>query len=159
MSLLHALVAVSSALASGDAGGPPANPFTRPGTPPAIMREPVVAHGDEAHSDTPAASARSPAHAGTGPWREITVEVSPDAEAPVLRLPQGEAVRLVIGGLPAGPLHLHGHDITVTADAAGRATIDIDTRHAGRFPMVAHREDPLLGAREIAVLYLEITAP
>jgi len=112
-----------------------------------------VAHGQETHA-SPLAAASDAA-----PGRVVALALLPDAAAPVIRLAPGEVVRLVLSGLPSGPVHLHGYDIEASADPEGRAVIEFEAVHTGRFPMMVHREDPLLGPREAAALYIEIAAP
>ena len=89
-----------------------------------------------------------------------TVTVDPGApEAQTLTFAQGTHVELTIQGAGSGELHFHGYDIGLDAVEGQPALLIFEAIHAGRFPLAMHVEDPLLGPREKAVLYVEVRAP
>lgn len=144
--------AVLSALVIAGSPLPPADP-------PAAHRS-RLAHGAPDDGRTAAGPVLPQRAQATAPAaREIAVALTPGTPPPVIALVPGEAVRLVIHGRPGTQLHLHGYDIEARAGDDGVAVIELDARHAGRFPVVTHDGDALLGTRETAAFYLEITAP
>jgi hypothetical protein len=85
-----------------------------------------------------------------------------DPEAPVaapIQVALGAHVHLTVLGAGPGALHLHGYDLTASIAEGQPAIFVFDATHAGRFPLMGHVTDPLLGSRERAVLYIEVRAP
>jgi len=114
----------------------------------------AFAHGTKQHSaETATGSATSSKTTDTN----IVATIDPDAPgAEVVRVTRGAFVHLTVLGAGASELHLHGYDIEVTAEAGQPALIVFDATHTGRFPLVMHVEDDLLGSSEKAVLYIEV---
>lgn len=109
-----------------------------------------------AHSEHDRATASAAADATGEPAVERTVALLPEQEAPVVEVPLGERVRLLVTGAGAGDLHLHGYDVEVEAQAGAPAVFEFDARHTGRFPLTMHGVDDLLGSGEKALLYVEV---
>lgn len=76
----------------------------------------------------------------------------PARGAPVLRLPQGEAVALRFSSDRETVLHLHGYRIETRAAPGAPAVMAFVARAAGRFPVETHAAD----GRHVALLYLEV---
>lgn len=111
---------------------------------------PVAAHDGRPHSNAAAGAA------------DLSLEITVDSEAAIaetVTVPVGARVELVIHGAGEGDLHLHGYDIAVMAGADGPAVLVFEAATAGRYPVAMHFEDPLLGSRDKAVLYVEVRAP
>lgn len=87
--------------------------------------------------------------------REVTVNVGSGA-APVIEVGHGERVRVMIHGAGAGKLHFHGYDIEVEAVDGQPVALDIIADHRGRFPVMAHVRDAVLGDQEKALLYVDV---
>lgn len=87
--------------------------------------------------------------------RKIIVDVG-DGEAPVVEVAHGERVRLVIHGAGVGKLHFHGYNIAIDAVDGQPALLEITADHRGRFPVMAHAHDAVLGDQEKALLYVDI---
>ncbi len=74
----------------------------------------------------------------------------------VLQIIQGEQVELVIEGVIEAIYHLHGYDLTAKSEVDQHAVIKLVASNTGRYPLVQHMIDPLLGNFEVTVAYLEI---
>jgi hypothetical protein len=70
--------------------------------------------------------------------------------APVLRAYKGERLALRWTSDRPARLHLHGYDVEVAVAADNAATMRIEARATGRFPIETH------GVRHATVLYLEV---
>ena len=79
-----------------------------------------------------------------------------DGDAETVTAPVGRTVRLVLHVLAPTELHLHGYDMTATARPGGPAAFEFKAQHAGRFAVVKHGAEGILGGRERAVIYLEV---
>lgn len=118
-----------------------------------VAGPPVSAHDGKIHDAGPAASS-------AGPTVHKTITVAPDGSgAPTVEVAQGAHVVLEVLGVGPGALHLHGYSIDVVAEAGAPAVLTFDAAHAGRFPVVKHVTDLLLGDLEKPVLFVEVRAP
>jgi hypothetical protein len=82
-----------------------------------------------------------------------------DAPADVVRVDRGALVHLSIFGAGAHELHLHGYDISVDAQDGEPAVFVFRALHTGRFSIVAHDVENLLGKGERPVVYVEVREP
>ena len=87
--------------------------------------------------------------------REVIIDVGSGA-APVVEVDHGERVRVMIHGAGAGKLHFHGYDIEIEAVDGQPVVLDINADHRGRFPVMAHVHDAVLGDQEKALLYVDV---
>jgi len=78
------------------------------------------------------------------------------ADKKVFQVVQGEQVKLVIEGVIDAIYHLHGYDLTAKPEIHQHAVIKLVASNTGRYPLVQHLIDPLLGNFEVTVAYLEI---
>ena len=69
---------------------------------------------------------------------------------------EGSLVRLKLTASKTTELHLHGYDIVATAEPDTPAVMTFRAVHAGRFAVVAHGGEDLLGREEAAVAYVEV---
>ena len=69
---------------------------------------------------------------------------------------QGVLVRLILTSKIEAELHLHGYDLVEDAGPETPAIFTFDAAHTGRFAIVSHGDDSLLGRKEIAVAYIEV---
>jgi len=121
-----------------------------------VLNSQVAAHDQPGHAE-PALPGITPA-SETAPIRlEYTVDAAA-AEPPVARVALGATVMLTVHGAGDHMLHLHGYDIEAGGDSHLPATFLFEASHAGRFPVVMHVSDDLLGRSERAVLYIEVRA-
>lgn len=92
------------------------------------------------------------------------------AQAPTLRVKQGELVQLAWRSDEAAQIHLHGYDLmlTLSASRAGQESaaqvMQFKASILGRFSVVAHNFSSDHGAhakhqREVPLLYLEVLPP
>jgi len=89
-----------------------------------------------------------------------SVTVDPQAAAAqTVVVAQGSHARVTILGAGAGEVHFHAYHIEVQAVQGQPVTLEFDAAAAGRFPVEMHVDDPLLGQRERAVLFIEVRAP
>ncbi|NIZ63048.1 hypothetical protein DL239_18950 [Sedimentitalea sp. CY04] len=97
--------------------------------------------------------------ADDGPVLELTVMVNQAGPAPVIQIPKGSNVHLAVTGAEGHELHLHGYDIVSVGQAGNPAVFAFLAVHTGRFAIVVHGVEDLLGRTEKAVVYLEIRTP
>ncbi len=90
--------------------------------------------------------------------RDITVEAG-DGSAPLIEVGDGERVRLVIHGAGEGVLHFHGYDLEARAVDGEPAILTFHAHHNGRFPVMTHVHDQVLGDQEKAILFVEVRTP
>jgi len=88
--------------------------------------------------------------------REILLELDGLDQAPTIVVGEGEDVRLVVRAGEPGQLHLHGYDLEAAAGPDAPAVFAFRADHAGRFALVQHGKEDLLGRSERPVAYLEI---
>lgn len=74
----------------------------------------------------------------------------------VIKAVQGQTIQLNWAASPGAAFHLHGYDLRKTAGADGRLSMTVKLAHTGRFPLVAHGKDDLLGQKETAFAYVEV---
>lgn len=120
----------------------------------ALVAAPVHAHdrGQSRGQDVmPVAAA-----AATGDYLEVRVEVGGAGDAPVVAITLGELVTISVIGAGTGELHVHGYDLEVPATDGQPAVFALEATYSGRFPVMTHVHDPLLGDREKAVFYLDV---
>jgi len=89
----------------------------------------------------------------------ITVVVRPEEEAPdppVVGVRLGEHVHLKVVGAGGHDMHLHGIDPVFEPQPDGSVLASFEASATGRFRLEMHGEDPLLGPRDRALLYLEV---
>jgi len=93
------------------------------------------------------------------PALEIAIISDPAKPVPLVRIPHGAVVHLSIQGAGDHELHLHGYDISVKENALGFAVFVFEARHTGRFAIVTHDVEDLLGRSEKAIAYVEVRDP
>lgn len=93
------------------------------------------------------------------PALEIEIAIDQSANAPVVQIQHGAFVHLSISGAGNHELHFHGYDITADADTDGNAMFVFHALRTGRFAIVAHGIEDLLGRKEKAVAYVEVRDP
>jgi len=101
----------------------------------------------------------APETATQGAVLELTITINQDEPAPVAQIPKGASVHLSVKNTGDHELHLHGYDITSTGLVSSPAVFVFQASHTGRFAIVMHGVEDLLGRTEKAVAYLEIRAP
>ncbi|MEM7190435.1 MAG: hypothetical protein AAF439_12560, partial [Pseudomonadota bacterium] len=74
--------------------------------------------------------------------------------AETIRVPVGTHLRLTLAAADEVELHLHGYDLLTRASPDAPATFTFHAAHAGRFAIVRHDGDDLLGRDEVPVAYL-----
>jgi hypothetical protein len=77
-------------------------------------------------------------------------------DAQTIVVAKGGAVRLVFHMGEATDLHLHGYDLTGTAAPGTPALFTFDADHTGRFAVVAHDDEGVLGRKEVPLAYIEV---
>jgi len=89
--------------------------------------------------------------------REITITPNNrrDINKPI-DLKKGETVQLIIEGKKEGIYHLHGYNLMAILNEAQQLSITFQANHSGRYPLVLHSNDPLLGAQEQTIAYIEV---
>lgn len=88
-----------------------------------------------------------------------TIDLVPGAagEAPkTVTAIKGQTVRLNITAAAGQELHLHGYDLHLKAGLDGRVSMVVTLDHSGRFALLVHTKDNLLGMKETAFAYLEV---
>jgi FtsP/CotA-like multicopper oxidase with cupredoxin domain len=85
-------------------------------------------------------------------------ELAPARGAPVLRVRQGEPVRLRWTSDVDIELHLHGYEVVITVPSGGAAVMEVDARAAGRFQVATHGASTF-GPDHTVLLYLEVHPP
>ena len=73
-----------------------------------------------------------------------------------LKLRENAPIRLEISGAPEGELHLHGYDVLANPTQDGTAVFEFRADLTGRFAIVSHDADDLLGREEKAIMYIEV---
>jgi len=109
----------------------------------------------------PAQVQQAPAPAGQGPFTEFQIKGGKLASGPkVLRVKQGDTVRLRFRVDKEMELHLHGYKVERKAAPDAPAEMVFTARAAGRFPVEAHAEGGGGGGHghgaEGTLLYLEV---
>ncbi|MDH3668638.1 MAG: hypothetical protein OEN23_17070 [Paracoccaceae bacterium] len=87
--------------------------------------------------------------------REVTADANGET-APVIVVDQGDRVRLTIHGAGTGVLHFHGYDLEARAVDGEPAILKFHAHHNGRFPVMTHVHDKVLGEQEKALLFVEV---
>lgn len=77
-------------------------------------------------------------------------------EIPTFQVPEGADVRLRLTAPDPVQLHLHAYDIIAEAGPQIPAVIAFRADHTGRFAIVVHDDNDLLGREEHAVAYVEV---
>jgi hypothetical protein len=77
-----------------------------------------------------------------------------DAETIVVT--RGANVRLIFHSEAETELHLHGYDLVGVTGPGTPAVFTFKAVHTGRFAVVAHDDDSLLGRKEVALAYIEV---
>lgn len=76
--------------------------------------------------------------------------------AQVISIPLGSNVQLRLTTPEPTELHLHGYDLSVAAGPQMVAVMTFHAEHAGRFAIVSHGGDDLLGRGEKSLAYIEV---
>ena len=77
--------------------------------------------------------------------------------ATTVQIHQGEVVQLIIDTNNKDALyHLHGYNLMAAPNSASQLSISFQADHTGRYPLVLHQVDPLLGPQEITIAYIEV---
>lgn len=88
--------------------------------------------------------------------REVVLDLAKhDSDQPIA-IARGEAIRLIVSSPKAIVLHLHGYDLVADAGPHAPAVFTFEAEHSGRFALVTHGEEDVLGREEVPVAYLEI---
>ena len=85
----------------------------------------------------------------------IIVELSEDGPQ-TIRIAQGAEITVQFNAPDLGELHLHGYDILAQPDENGLTMITLIADTTGRFAVVTHAAQDLLGREEKAVAYIEV---
>ncbi|VAW87340.1 hypothetical protein MNBD_GAMMA16-273 [hydrothermal vent metagenome] len=92
--------------------------------------------------------------------RQISIDVEDKAQIKkVIPVRQGEQVILLINGGPADTAaiyHLHGYNLMAKANDDHIPSIFFQADYTGRYPLVLHQHDPLIGVHEITIAYIEV---
>ncbi len=86
----------------------------------------------------------------------IEIEHHLVGEIPTFQVPEGADVRLSLFAPDPVQLHLHAYDILAEAGPQVPAVIAFRADHTGRFAIVVHDGNDLLGRKERAVAYVEV---
>lgn len=86
----------------------------------------------------------------------ITATIETNAPPKVINAIKNDRLHIQINGAISSELHLHGYDISADTSSSGSAIFELHAIYTGRFPIVAHGVEDLLGNSEKAILYLEI---
>jgi hypothetical protein len=86
----------------------------------------------------------------------IVIERLLTAAAEVISVPLGSNVQLHLTTSEPTELHLHGYDLSANAGPQTVAVMTFHAVHAGRFPIVSHGGDDLLGRAEKTLAYIEV---
>ena len=92
----------------------------------------------------------------TGTTDRIVIERRLTELAEVISIPQGSVVQLRLTTPGPTELHLHGYDLSVVAGPDTVAVMTFHAEHAGRFAIVSHSGDDLLGRAEKPLAYIEV---
>ena len=119
-----------------------------------VVRAPTHASDDAAGDD---AATEDDALGGDerADTRIVRITVTGDTAETVI-VTEGDSVRLEIVANTPMDLHLHGYDLTSRAGPDGAAIFVFKASANGRFAIVAHEADELLGREERARAYLEV---
>jgi len=89
--------------------------------------------------------------------RQISIAINArKKEASVISVQQGESIQLVIHGEAEAIYHLHGYNLMAVASVGDRPTISFQAEYTGRYPLILHNYDALVGAQEITLAYIEV---
>jgi len=89
--------------------------------------------------------------------RQITLDVADKKSIKkVISVHQGEQIRLLINGKKAAVYHLHGYNLMAVPKTNHLSTLFFTAEHTGRYPLVVHQHDALMGTHEITIAYIEI---
>ena len=102
--------------------------------------------------------APGPAGNGTVVVQEVAVDPGAAVGATVV-VPLGAYVQLTVSGAGAGEVHLHAFGLEAEAEEGQPVVLEFGAAQAGRFPVEMHVDDPLLGQREKAILFVEVRGP
>jgi FtsP/CotA-like multicopper oxidase with cupredoxin domain len=89
--------------------------------------------------------------------RAIDVRIAgrkPAGGARTVQVSEGDRVVLRVTSDEAMTIHVHGYDARGRVAAGGEATLVVQAKATGRFPVTAHPDGP--GHREPTLLYLEV---
>ena len=86
--------------------------------------------------------------------RQVAVNI--DGHPRVISAQQGAWLELIIDGDPKEIYHLHGYNLMAAPRGVHQASITFLAEHTGRFPLVWHKNDPLLGSMEETIAYVEV---
>ncbi len=84
--------------------------------------------------------------------REVTVQLvgGKPVDAPaVIRISQGDVLRLTVRADARDELHVHGYDVLLLLRAGTPATAHIEATASGRFPVTSHHATGLLAHRPL----------
>ena len=86
------------------------------------------------------------------------VEIAHDLAGGVktMSVVQGENIRLVLSTNAPQELHLHGYDLIAQSGHNKPAIFTFRADHAGRFAIVSHVSEDLLGRKEKTLAYIEV---
>ena len=80
-------------------------------------------------------------------------------EKKTVHIVKGENVKLIIEGKAGAVYHLHGYDLIAQLNADNHSVIILYAEFTGRYPLVQHLHDGLLGKHEFTVAYVEVKSP
>lgn len=86
----------------------------------------------------------------------IVIERLLTEAAEVISVSHGSFVQLRLTTPEPSELHFHGYDLSAAAGPQTVALMTFHAEHAGRFPIVSHRGDDLLGRAEKTLAYIEV---
>ena len=89
--------------------------------------------------------------------RQVLVAVDKEVgQAKVIDVHQGEQLQLVIEGEAEEVYHLHGYNLMAMLNDQQQPVISFQADYTGRYPLVWHKFDELLGGDEITIAYIEV---
>ena len=74
---------------------------------------------------------------------------APGGSAKLMPVAQGERVRIVVHGVAAGEIHLHGYELHQPLDASGKTVLSFVANRSGRYALEWHDANVQLAALEV----------
>ena len=92
----------------------------------------------------------------TNDFEGVVIERLLTEAAVVISVSLGSFVQLRLTTPEPSELHFHGYDISAAAGPQTVALMTFHAEHSGRFPIVSHTGDDLLGRAEKTLAYIEV---
>ena len=111
---------------------------------------PAGAHDDEDHAPSEAIKTEDQ------PADSLSIKHQIGARVATYTVREGQHVRMTVDAPEPVEIHLHGYDLVAMAKPGAPAILSFRANVSGRFALVLHTDQDLLGREEKAIAYLEV---